>query len=218
MSEKSVRTVAIVLLVVVAVAAAAGLSYFIQQRRVVALEADLKTKQADLAALKAKVDSITATLLSQTTSSSAAATDTAPSGPDASSDPKLPEKPEPTTLRQCAFVKKATNKNGKMSLVLDFAQFLTGSAAEDAAAAAGDETPPPNDYYISNTNPKLRTFPVARGAKFVVAYGDPNDTATLSADEFYDAIRHNSDGAADAVYWFVITNGTITGGEEQWLP
>ena len=105
-----------------------------------------------------------------------------------------------------------------MSLVLDFAQFMTGDAAAKAAAAAGDESPPPNDYYISNTNPKLRTFPVDKQAKFVIASSDPNDTTTLSAGEFQDAIANNTDGAADAVYWFVISNGTVTGGEQQWLP
>ena len=44
-------------------------------------------------------------------------------------------KPEPTTSRQFAFVRKATHKNGKLSLVVDFAQFLSGDAAAEARRA-----------------------------------------------------------------------------------
>jgi len=220
MSNKTVRTVVTVLLVVAAVAAAAGLSYYLQQRRVASLEAEIAAKQTELSKLAAKIDTINSRLQSEAASSAAPADQPGTAGDTGTDGDEGTQasKPEPTTSRQCAFVKKATDKNGKMSLVLDFAQFLTGDAAADAAAAAGDESPPPNDYYIANTNPKLRTFPVAKSAKFEIAFGDPTDTATLSAGEFYDAIVNNTDGAADAVYWFVITNGTITSGEEQWTP
>lgn len=219
MSQKSVRIIALVLLAIAVVAAAAGLSYYLQQRRVVALEAELAAKKAELVDLAGEIDAINARLESQAASEAAQAPDAESPGDDTAAEEAKPaEKPEATTTRQCSFVKKATYKTGKVSLVLDFTQFLTGSAAEDAATAAGDESPPPNDYYISNTNPKLRTFPVAKGAKFVVAYGDPTDTATLSAKEFYTAIKNNTEGAADAVYWFVITNGKVVSGEEQWLP
>ena len=220
MSDKAKRTVAVVLIVLVAVGLAAGLTYYLQQRRIEQLSAQITAKQAELKTLAAQVDAINARLQSQTATATAAADDaaTGESTDDASTDTQAAPKPEPTTSRQFALVKKATDKNGKVSLVLDFAQFLTGKAAADAALSAGDESPPPNDYYISNSNPKLRTFPVAKKAKFVIAFGDPNDTATLSAGEFQDAIANNTDGAADAVYWFVITNGTVTSGEQQWLP
>ncbi len=219
MSEKTKRAVIVGLLVVIAVAASAGVTYYLQQRRIDQLGSELTAKQAELTALAARVDRLDAALQSQADSATASG-DT--SGTAADSDSQNAEssapKPEPTTSRQFAFVKKATDKNGKVSLVLDFAQFLTGDAAAKAAAAAGDESPPPNDYYISNTKPKLRTFPVDKKAKFVIASGDPNDKTTLSAGQFQDAIANNTDGAADAVYWFVITNGTVSGGEQQWLP
>ena len=218
MSEKTKRAVAIGLLVVIAVAAAAGVTYYLQQRRIDQLSSEVKAKQAELAALAARADRLDAALQSLTESTTAPA-DTDGTAADSASENDESEapKPEPTTSRQFAFVRKATDKNGKVSLVLDFAQFMTGDAAAKAAAAAGDE-PPPNDYYISNTNPKLRTFPVDKQAKFVIASSDPNDTTTLSAGQFQDAIANNTDGAADAVYWFVISNGTVTGGEQQWLP
>ena len=219
MSDKTKRAVAIGLLVLVAVAAAAGVTYYLQQRRIEQLTAEVKANRAEFAALTARADRLAAALQSQTESTTTPA-DTGGSAEGAASeagDSEAP-KPEPTTSRQFAFVRKATDKNGKVSLVLDFAQFLTGDAAAKAASAAGDESPPPNDYYISNTNPRLRTFPVDKKAKFVIASSDPNDTTTLSASEFQDAIANNTDGAADAVYWFVITNGTVAGGEQQWLP
>jgi cell division protein FtsB len=216
MSEKTVRTVAIVMLVLVAVGAAAGITYYLQQRRVDQLSAQVRAKQAELVTLAAQIDRINARLQALSATDTATSDETtATEQPQEQTEPA--EKPEPTTTRQSAFVRKATDKNGKMSLVLDFAQFLTGDAAAEAAEAAGDE-PPPNDYYIMNSSLKLRTFPVDKKAKFVVAYGDPNDTATLSAGEFYDAIVNNTDGAADALYWFVIANGRVTGGEQQWLP
>ena len=220
MSDRTKSIVTVVMIVVLAAIVASGLTYYLQQRRIEQLTAEVAAKQAELGALAAQVDAINASLQSQTATGTVdrdgAATDA--STDDEAADVQAAPKPEPTTSRQFALVKKATDKNGKVSLVLDFAQFLSGDAAADAAAAAGDESPPPNDYYISNGNPKLRTFPVAKKAKFVVAYSDPNDTATLSASEFQDAIADNTDGAADAVYWFVITNGTVTGGEQQWLP
>ena len=36
--------------------------------------------------------------------------------------------------------------------------------------------------------------------------------------QFLDAIQANTDGAADAGYWFVITGTTVESGEEQWTP
>ncbi len=219
MSDNTKRIVTIVLIAVAAAVVVGGLTYYLQQRRIDQMTAQITAKQAEVSALASQVDAINARLESQAATEAATGdATTAEPAEDSPSDTEAAPKPEPTTSRQFALVKKATDKNGKVSLVLDFAQFLTGNAAADAAAAAGDESPPPNDYYISNANPKLRTFPVAKKAKFVIAFGDPNDTATLSASEFQDAIANNTDGAADAPYWFVITNGVVTGGEQQWLP
>jgi len=214
-SQKAIRMIAIGLLVVAGIAGAASISYFLQQRRVEQLSAQLAVRNAQLETLAEKVS----TLESELASPGAAPAGDVSADPDAQSAAEpLQPKPEPTTLRQFAFVRKATDREGKLSLVVDFAQFLTGTAAAEAAATAGDESPPPNDYYISNANPKLRTFGVAKGTKFVVVGEDPNDTDSLSTDEFYDAIDGNTDGAKDAPYWFTITNGVITAGEEQWTP
>jgi len=214
LSQRTVKLVAIALLFVVAVGGAAALAYFAQQRRIEQLTAELGSQRTELDALTEKYDARVA----QAKAEDATATPTSNTTPaGAPADAEQP-KPEPTTSRQFAFVRKTTQKDDKVSLVVDFAQYLTGSAAEKAAAEAGDETPPPNDYYISNTNPKLRTFGVADDARFVMAGADPADTETMTADEFYKAIKHNSDGAQDSPYWFTITNGVITAGEEQWTP
>jgi len=214
-SYKAIRIVAVGLLVVVGIAGAATVSYFVQQRRVEQLTAQLATRSTQLETLAEKVSDLESQLASQ--GATPAGGEGADPDTQAAGEPLQP-RPEPTTLRQFAFVRKATDRDGKLSLVVDFAQFLTGTAAAEAAAAAGDESPPPNDYYISNANLKLRTFGVAKGTKFVVVGGDPNDTDSLTSDEFYDAIADNTDGAKDAPYWFTITNGVITAGEEQWTP
>jgi len=200
---------------VVVAGGATALAFFAQQRRIEQLTAQMSSQSAQLETLTEKYDAQAA----QAETQDATATPTSNTTPDAGASAGTAQpKPEPTTSRQFAFVRKATQKGDKLSLVVDFAQYLTGSAAEKAAGEAGDETPPPNDYYISNANPKLRTFGVAKDARFVMAGADPVDTETLTADEFYKAIKHNTDGAKDSPYWFTITNGVITAGEEQWTP
>lgn len=212
MSQRSVRIFAAVLLVVVAAAIAAGISYFAQQRQVAELQAQLGEAKQQRDAAQDRLDAAQAANASSTTTQSAESADEAAAQSD---EPTRAAKP--VTSRQFALVRKATDKNDRMSLVVDFAQFLTGGAAEEAAKEAGDE-PPPNDFYIANTNPKLRTFAVDKRAKFRVAWGSPDDTELLSAEEFVRAIDENTDGAADAFYWFTITNGVITAGEQQWTP
>lgn len=213
MSQKNIRIAALTLVVVAGIAGAAALAYSMQQQRVEQLTAQLETRDQAIERLAEKYNSLSEQIASQPVTTTPVIT----TDPPVTEIATEPSKPELTVSRQFAFVRKASRKDGTVSLVLDFAQFLTGSAAEKAAAAAGDE-PPPNDYYISNTNPKLRTFSVAQEAEFVVAGGDPNDTDTVSAAKFYKALKANTDGAADSPYWFTITNGIITAGEEQWTP
>lgn len=158
--------------------------------------------------LRAKISALES---AQTTpTGSAAPAEQPPAGGSTASAPKAE--------RQFAFVKDATEKNGVITLSLDYAQFLTGKAAADAATAAGDESPPPNDYYIANVNPKLRTFKVKSTAKFTIAFGSPGDTRVLSPGEFLDAFINESDGGEDAGYWFTISGDTILGAKEQWTP
>lgn len=220
MSGKSVSVTTTILIVIAAVALASGATYFVQQRRVDALQAAVDKAVADsdrrdqvAEALVERVNQLTAEASASaqaTLEASAAATAPAKDDPAA--------KPDPKSVRQFAFVANATESGGAIRLSLDYAEFLTGDAAAAAAAAAGGESPPPNDFYIENDNPKLRVLPVSAAAKFTIALGGPDETASLSAGQFLDAIINNTDGAADAPYWFTIKAGVVTGGEEQWTP
>jgi hypothetical protein len=54
------------------------------------------------------------------------------------------------------------------TVTVDLVQWFTGEAATKAAAEDGEESPPPNDYYVRNVNPRLRTLPVASGARLTL--------------------------------------------------
>jgi len=220
MSDKTVRIVVISLVVVACTMGAATISYFLQQRRVIAMQQALVESSAAQQDLEAELSATKAKLADAMKSQPAPqpATDTDPNQPPSTPSDETPESaPKPTT--QFAFVTKAFSKDSTTWLSLDYAEFLTDPKKIEAAAkAAGDEYPPPNDYYISNTNQKLREFPVAKGAKFTIAYSAPDDTATMSSAEFQDAVAANTDQIADAGYWFTIENGKITKAVEQWTP
>lgn len=216
MNPKTLKTTALVLVVIALVAAAATISYYLQQRRIVALQAELieLAKRQDapaetesVAPANPPVDAPASPIADSDDPESEAEPDGSPT--DATSD---------AATTRFAFVAKASTKGSTVELSLDYADFLTGDAAAKAAAADGEESPPPNDYYISNKNTKLRTFAVKKGAKFIVMGADPDDTSELSAAQFASAISSNLDGAADAGYWFVIKDEMIRSGKEQWTP
>ncbi len=217
MSPHAIKVTAITLLVVAAIGAAAGISYFVQQRRIDQLQSVLLRQRSEMSTQQLKAEALAAQVEQLTGASGAPATEE-PGTPGASVDPEAESIPQPEAAEQFAFVTKATQSGGKVKLSLDYAQFLTGDAAATAAADAGGESPPPNDYYILNTNTKVRLLPVAAGAKFTVALSSPDDTKELSAAQFRDVIANNTDGAADAPYWFTIKSGVVTGGHEQWTP
>jgi type II secretory pathway pseudopilin PulG len=217
MSQKAIKTVAIVLLVVALTAAAATISFYVQQRRVDAAEAQIQTAAAQKSELLDKI----ATLESQAALNAARDAANAPAQAEtatATTPDATPQKAPVKTITKYGYFTSGKMSNGIVTFKVDYADFLTGDKAAAAATAAGEESPPPNDYYISNTSSKLRTFKVAKSAKFKVAGTTPDETVTLSRGEFLDAIINNTDGATDAGYWIKIKGDTITSAEEQWTP
>ena len=219
MKPQTIKTTAIVLVVVALVAAAATISYYVQQRRITQLQAELlalaeQSKAQPTTQPTAPVEPVEPAVdvpaPSETDAENPPADSESKSGDDAEAE-------DPSTTR-FAFVGKATTSGGTVVLSLDYADFLTGAAAAKAAAKDGEESPPPNDYYISNANSKLRKFSVKKGARFVMLGADPDETTELSAAQFAEAITDNLEGAADAGYWFVIKGDTVLSGKEQWTP
>jgi hypothetical protein len=107
---------------------------------------------------------------------------------------------------------------GGRTVTFDLIQWFEGDAAAKAAAEDGQESPPPNDYYTRNVNPRLRTLPVASGARITVtrqtagqgggnAAGPvPADLATVAAT----GVGH--------IFWATVQGGQIQALEEQYVP
>jgi hypothetical protein len=68
------------------------------------------------------------------------------------------------------------------SATVDVVQFLTGAAAARAAGEDNAEVPPPNDYYIRNTNPQLRTLPVASDAPITINVHAAQESGSSTKD------------------------------------
>jgi len=105
-------------------------------------------------------------------------------------------------------------------ITVDVVQFLVGAEASRAAAEDhAPEVPPPNDYWIRNTNPKLRTLPVAAGAPVTVnVHGAP-----VSGDSTKDIPRTLAQLAVipsldSGLFWLTVRNGVVTRIQEQYLP
>ncbi len=67
-------------------------------------------------------------------------------------------------IKAMGFIDKVYVKDGKRYISIDYAEMLTGAAANAAAVAAGFIEPGedvPNDYWISNANPQKRVFEVS---------------------------------------------------------
>ena len=107
-------------------------------------------------------------------------------------------------------------------ITVDVIQFFMGAAASSAAKADGSpEVPPPNDYWIRNTNPRLRTLPVAPGAPITV-----NDLAALESGSATKNVPktlaqlagYPRPALADSVFWVTLNGGQVTKISEQYLP
>lgn len=194
-------------------AAAAAVTFAIMNARSAELETRAREAETTATSLRAQLDDVLARQSGDPTpTSSSAAPDDAPDAEDGSMGTSQ------DVSRQYTYITAADASDGVISLTLDYAQFLTGAAAAKAAADAGDESPPPNDYYMTNTNPRLRTFEVATDAEFIVAGDTPEDTRRMSAQEFFDAFVADAQGVRDTGYWVTVSDGEISRAEEQWLP
>lgn len=130
----------------------------------------------------------------------------------------------PLPQSRFAFVKNVTfGRPG--TIVVDYAEYLTGAEAARAASARGDESPPPNDYYIVNDDQKTVTLKIAANASVRLASnpdgtsdpaGYPSDVERW-ANHFAAPSDENS-GIRYAGYWIVVDNGTVTAVREQFAP
>lgn len=214
----------------IAIAAGAGVLVgalavgVIQQQRIAELRRQLAQQSAtatELASLRARIDERDRQLEQLTTQVSELESELASASPLHGTGDKTSSAP---TSRQFAFIKSISSGNSP-ALVADYAQFLTGDAAARAAEKAGTESPPPNDYYIVNESGQLRTLRVAPSAKVRLttkpgegAAPEPyaSDLKTLAgylASDTEETAGLRADG-----FWLTVTDGVVTGIEEQYAP
>jgi hypothetical protein len=118
-------------------------------------------------------------------------------------------------------VKILAVSDAKKTVRFDAIQFLTGEAANKAAAEDGEDSPPPNDYYIRNTNPKVRTLSIAPSVTVTVNVLAAADTGSSTEDTRITLAKlagYPRDRVDDAVFWLTVSHGKVTRIEEQYLP
>ena len=114
---------------------------------------------------------------------------------------------------------------GKRTVTVDVIQFLTGDEARKASAADHPGETLDSDYYIRNTNPKLRTLSLAAEVDVTLldselggtdaAKSVPADVAALARV----VAHHVAAGSTDAnPYWLTLSGGKVTKVEQQYLP
>ena len=105
-------------------------------------------------------------------------------------------------------------------ITVDVIQIFFGADAARAAREDGAaEVPPPNDVWIRNTNPQLRTLPVAKGAPITVNVHGAVESGSATRDIPWtlaqlDAASHPAYG----VFWVTVRNGQVVRIAEQYLP
>lgn len=148
-----------------------------------------------------------------TTTSEAATTVPATTGAATTAEPQaLPDGRHPV------FVTRVDAKG--RTITFDLIRFYTGDAAVKAAAADHQESPPPNDYYIRNTNPRLRTLPVRPGAPITVNVlaAESTGSATKNITVTLDKLAGWFPNPIKPMFWITVRGGTVTKINEQYLP
>lgn len=120
--------------------------------------------------------------------------------------------------RHPAFLKEVDLPS--RTIVIDVVQFLTGAEAAKAASEDGEESPPPNDYYIRNTNRRLRRLPVLPTARITVNVLANDETGDATRDLPVDLVKLASYFPTDGspLFWVTVKGDQVNTLQEQFLP
>jgi hypothetical protein len=133
-------------------------------------------------------------------------------------------------IKAMGFIDKVYVKDGKRYISIDYAQMLTGAAAQAAAIAEGFIGPGEtldSDYYISNVNPQKRTFEVSDSVAITtstrwVAGDDMNAPCTWADFKSFwgpSSALDDSEKHLHAVPWWIERDGPVVVKiDEQYLP
>lgn len=129
------------------------------------------------------------------------------------------------TIKAMGYIDRVWENNGSRYLSIDYAEMLSGEAAQKAAVEDGVIEPGEtldNDYYIRNQNPMKREFEVSPAVtiKTMTREGGFDQPATW--EEFLSFWGLNPPGQAthlkDMPWWITRDGQTIIAIEEQYLP
>jgi len=127
------------------------------------------------------------------------------------------------------YVKKIYTQAGKNFLDIDYIQWLSGDAAEQAMREDGQcpksgECIVYDDYYIRNQNPKIRTFEIASDAKITMTTYHMETTGQIFDEPItfsqFSQIWNGSGQTRlrDVPYYITLSGDKITSIKEQYIP
>jgi hypothetical protein len=105
-------------------------------------------------------------------------------------------------------------------ITVDVVEIFFGADADRAAREDhAAEVPPPNDVWIRNTNPQLRSLPVAQDAPITVNVHGAAESGSATRNipwtlDQLSAASHSAHG----VFWVTVHNGQAIRITEQYLP
>jgi hypothetical protein len=134
-------------------------------------------------------------------------------------------------IKACGIIKEVSVTGGVRHLKIDYVDFLTGAAADAAAVAAGEISPGEHvddDYFVSNVNPKLRTFDVSNSV-VITTYSVEIPLDVADAPFPWSECMVMWGGASgvltdaevslkDGLWWIERDGNTIVKIDEQWVP
>lgn len=208
---------------IVGAGAAAGSGVWLLQRRTTAsAERRARLAEASVRTLERRVDELESEL-----SSAGAAMRRTGASEDVAAQPEneADAKPAPKTEKHIGYVLEVLRDGGDVSLVVDYAELLTGEDASSAHEADGLGPIDGEQYYIRNVNAKKRTLRVADDATVVVWswFAETEDVGAkeISLERFTDAMPGGaspSERLSELPYWFTVRGDKIVRIEEQFLP
>jgi hypothetical protein len=108
----------------------------------------------------------------------------------------------------------------RRTITFDLIQLYWGNDAASEAAKDHQESPPPNDYYIRNTNPRLRTLPVRADAPITcntltAGYtGSATKNVRLPLDRLAIVLPRGGGG----LFWITVRHDQVVRVAEQYVP
>jgi hypothetical protein len=150
---------------------------------------------------------------------SPAATTAAPAQPGGAAAPATRRQAEAVVLadgRHPVIIKQVNLSEA--TVTFDLIQMYWGDEATREAAKDHQESPPPNDYYIRNVNPRLRTMPVAAGARLTVTAQTAGQAGGNAAGAVPADLPTIAAKGRNHIFWATVQGGRIRRLEEQYVP